>query len=262
MRSGQGQDRLLKASFGRGALVARLAVGPDEVAAAQRLRHRAFFGAGEGGAHRRGAALDIDAHDQTCEHLLVLDGEAPVACCRLRLFRGGAVLGSYSAQFYDLSAMTRYPQPMLEIGRFCLDPMRHDPDILRLAWAAMARIVDSHGVGLMFGCSSFAGADPARHGAALAVLRCRIGPAEWRPRPLAPERLALSGFVPPHDPGQALVGLPPLLRSYLGMGGWVSDHAVVDRTMNTLHVFTGVEVASIPAARAKALRLLARECMG
>ena len=51
--------------------------------------------------------------------------------------------------------------------------------------------------------------------------------------------------------------MPPLLRTYLGMGGWVSDHAVIDRAMNTLHVFTGVEVAAIPPARAKALRAIA-----
>ena len=51
--------------------------------------------------------------------------------------------------------------------------------------------------------------------------------------------------------------MPPLLRSYLAMGGWVSDHAVVDRDMNTLHVFTGLEVRAIPPARARALRLVA-----
>jgi putative hemolysin len=48
--------------------------------------------------------------------------------------------------------------------------------------------------------------------------------------------------------------MPPLLRTYLGMGGWVSDHAVVDRQMGTLHVFTGVEVEAIPRARARLLR--------
>ncbi len=40
--------------------------------------------------------------------------------------------------------------------------------------------------------------------------------------------------------------MPPLLRTYLMMGGWVSDHAVVDRQMNTLHVFTGLEIGAIP----------------
>ena len=53
-----------------------------------------------------------------------------------------------------------------------------------------------------------------------------------------------------------LGGLPPLLRTYLAMGGWVSDHAVIDRDLDTLHVFTAVEVARIPPARARALRAL------
>ena len=44
--------------------------------------------------------------------------------------------------------------------------------------------------------------------------------------------------------------------TYLAMGGWVSDHAVVDRDLHTLHVFTGVEIARIPAARARLLRAL------
>jgi hypothetical protein len=38
------------------------------------------------------------------------------------------------------------------------------------------------------------------------------------------------------------------------MGGWVSDHAVVDRQLNTMHVFTGVEIGMIPGARKRLLR--------
>ena len=51
-------------------------------------------------------------------------------------------------------------------------------------------------------------------------------------------------------------GVPPLLRSYLAMGGWVSDHLVVDRDLGTLHVFAGLEVRAVPVARALALRRL------
>ena len=54
----------------------------------------------------------------------------------------------------------------------------------------------------------------------------------------------------------AMEQLPALLKTYLSMGGWVSDHAVVDVQMNTLHVFTGLEIAAIPPARAKALRAI------
>ncbi len=51
--------------------------------------------------------------------------------------------------------------------------------------------------------------------------------------------------------------MPPLLRTYLLMGGWVSDHAVVDSHMNTLHVFTGLEINAIPPARKRLLRATA-----
>jgi len=40
--------------------------------------------------------------------------------------------------------------------------------------------------------------------------------------------------------------------------GWVSDHMVVDHAMGTLHVFTGVELDSIPEARKRRLRAIAR----
>ena len=61
--------------------------------------------------------------------------------------------------------------------------------------------------------------------------------------------------LPPEK--QAMLRMPPLLRTYLLMGGWVSDHAVVDRQMNTLHVFTGLEIGAIPPARKRLLRAVA-----
>jgi len=39
--------------------------------------------------------------------------------------------------------------------------------------------------------------------------------------------------------------MPPLLKTYLAMGAWVSDHAVVDLNMKTLHLFTGMEISKI-----------------
>ncbi|MGR3710973.1 MAG: ornithine-acyl-ACP acyltransferase, partial [Alterinioella nitratireducens] len=59
------------------------------------------------------------------------------------------------------------------------------------------------------------------------------------------------------DPRHALARMPSLLRSYLMMGGRVSDHAVIDCDLGTLHVFTGLEIAAIPPARATRLRQIA-----
>ena len=53
-----------------------------------------------------------------------------------------------------------------------------------------------------------------------------------------------------------MLRMPPLLKAYLMMGGWVSDHAVIDYHMNTLHVFTAVEIGLIPPLRKRRLRAL------
>ncbi|WP_103333524.1 GNAT family N-acetyltransferase [Pseudotabrizicola formosa] len=242
----------------RGLYEVRLATSAESVAAAQRLRYLAFRAArGSAAADHR----DADAFDDQAQHVLVQDraSGALVATYRVQMFDGATLAQSYAAQFYDLSRLARFPAQMLEMGRFCLAPDRHDPDILRLAWAAMTRLVDAGGVGLLFGCSSFAGADPARHTAALGALAARIAPECWRPGPRAPERVSLPDTAAPFA---ALPQIPPLLRTYLSMGGWVSDHAVIDRDLDTLHVLTGVEIAAIPPARARALRMIAAESMG
>ncbi|WP_145962806.1 hypothetical protein [Mangrovicoccus ximenensis] len=41
-----------------------------------------------------------------------------------------------------------------------------------------------------------------------------------------------------------------------GLGGRVGSHAVADRDLGTLHVFTGLEIAAIPPQRAARLRQL------
>ena len=235
----------------KGRYRARLTRDPGDIRAAQALRFRAFF-------NRAGAGLDADGFDDRCTHVVVEEDKsgALVACCRLLpLASGGEIATSYAAQFYDLSRLGAWPGRMLEIGRFCLAPGRRDPEILRVAWAMLTRLVDETGVEMMFGCSSFAGTDPAAHLAGLAALRAHfLAPPRWAPGEKAPElfRFAREVTVPPR-----MRAVPPLLRSYLAMGGWVSDHAVIDRDLGTLHVFTGLEVAAVPAARARALRAAA-----
>ena len=77
----------------------------------------------------------------------------------------------------------------------------------------------------------------------------------WLPRVKAPDvfRYAARLRRKP-DTKKAMLRMPPLLRTYLIMGGWVSDHAVLDRQMNTLHVFTGLEIGAIPDSRKRLLR--------
>ena len=92
---------------------------------------------------------------------------------------------------------------------------------------------------------------------AFALLKERhLAPKRWLPRVKAPNvfRFARKLGLRRPDMKLALRGMPPLGRSYLVMGGWVSDHAVIDTELNTLHVFTGIEIKRVPPRRARLLR--------
>ncbi|MDS9467588.1 GNAT family N-acyltransferase [Paracoccus sp. MBLB3053] len=236
-----------------------VAKGPEQIREAQQLRWLCFVGK-RSQLEPTDDSIDADDYDDRCTHVLIR--EIPtgklVACFRMLTLSGGCEIGdSYSARYYNLSRLLEFDGKMVEIGRFCIHPERQDPDILRLAWGALARHVDAEGVEMLFGCSSFMGTDTQGYEDAFAMLRERhLAPKRWLPRVKAPKvfRFARALKLRKPDPRLAMAAMPPLLRSYLAMGGWVSDHAVVDQQMNTLHVFTGLEIRAIPPGRAKLLR--------
>ena len=252
----------------RGRYDVRLAETPEDVRAAQRLRYRVFRedrGApGEADDAMAEAAerdpIDADEFDAHCDHMLIEDRRTGqlVCCFRLLPLESGAEIGrSYSAQFYELSSLNDFPGKIAEMGRFCIDPDHRNADVLRMAWAAMTRYVDERGFELLCGCSSFEGNDAEAYADAFALLREKhLAPKRWLPRPKAPDvfRFAKLLKLKRPDPAKGMRLMPPLLRGYLSLGGWVSDHAVIDRDLNTLHVFTGLEVKRVPARKVKLLR--------
>lgn len=250
-------------SLQKGRYAARFAQSTQDIARAQRLRHLCFH-AGNSGHALDTNDLDADAFDAMCRHVLVEDIESGtlVCCYRLLPLSGGAEIGrSYSAQFYELSRLQGFEGPMVEMGRFCIHPQWHDPDILRVAWGAMTRFVDAEQVEMMFGCASFRGTETESYLDTFALLKEQhIAPRRWLPRVKAARIFPFARRLRRKpDTRRALLRMPPLLRSYLAMGGWVSDHAVVDDELNTLHVFTGLEIAAIPPARQRLLRSAATQ---
>ena len=233
-------------------MVARLAHGREDLAQVMAFRAAAF-------PRRLGA--EADAQDALSAHVMVegpVDGDVGMlAYFRVMLFGWGAGLAQgYAARFYDVGPLSGYAKPIAEMGRFCVAPGGVHPDVLRLAWGAMTKLVDEGQAGLLVGCASFRGAGWEAHRVGLALLAEEfIGPKEHLPGRKAVEVVDYPALVGPVTERRAsLAALPPLLRTYLGMGGWVSDHAVVDRDLDTLHVFTCVEVDRVPRARAASLR--------
>ncbi|SDE17259.1 GNAT family N-acetyltransferase [Limimaricola pyoseonensis] len=234
----------------RGRVAVRWAEGAEDLARSRALRHLCFV-------TRGGARQEADGLDALHRHLLVEAAGRALATCRLRVTPPGPDRARGAAgRAYDLGALADHPGAAMEIGRFCVHPDAGGPDALRLLWGALARVVAEKDVTLMFGCASFPGAEVARHAPTLG----------WLGRERALDALvtaqaggvALAG-LPPGAAMAARAGLPPLLRSYLAMGGRVGRDAVTDAAMNTVHVFCAVPVADVPGPRARALAALAQE---
>lgn len=244
----------------KGNFVARVARTDADRREAQILRYQAFQPALASIVN--GVEHDEDEFDGKCDHILIEDVRTgQLVCCfrLLQLSAGHDIEGSYSAQFYALDGLKELRAPIIEMGRFCTLPGHSSPDVLRAAWAATAKYVDYSGAELLFGCSSFKGTDTSTYADAFALLNERhLAPRRWLPKVKAPNVFRFTQlWRRKPDLKKAMAAMPPLLKSYLSLGGWVSDHAVIDQHMNTVHVFTGVEIGAIPAARKRSLRAIA-----
>lgn len=223
------------------------AAGPGDLADVLALRGRAF----------RGGGADGDAHDAAALHLRAgAPGGPALAAIRLIPHAPGRI-GGYAGGLYDLARLAAAPGAAIELGRLCLHPDRADPDLMRLIWAGVARAAGVWGAARLIGCTSFPGTDPDRLAPALGLLAARhLGPAALRPGVRAPLTRPLADFAAAARPEGAGL-MPPLLRAYLALGGWVSDHLVIDPDLGTCHVFTCVEIDGMPEGRKRVLRALA-----
>ena len=241
-----------------GNLGVRLARNAAEAESGYALRFQVFYD--EMGARPDGAALasrrDMDRFDAVADHLLVLDhdlgdgAEAVVGTYRL-IGRDAAerVGGFYSAAEYDIAPLLAYPGRVLELGRSCVHPAYRTRGTLQLLWRGIAAYVFLHGIDLMFGCASLPGTDLDALAPALSFLHhSHLAPPALRPRALPDryvrmDRIAAAGV----DLRAALTGLPPLVKGYLRLGGFVGDGAVVDPQFNTTDVCVVVKTDQVTA---------------
>ncbi len=229
----------------------RLARDEAEVDAAQALRYRVFYEemtakpSPEAAARRR----DADEYDALCDHLLVLDrrrGGLASIVGTYRLIRrpvAARVGRFYSAAEYDIGVMLDWPGEVLELGRSCIDASARGMTAMNLLWRGIATYISRYEIEVMFGCASLPGADPARLARPLSYLRHRhLAPPALCARAL-PERYVEMDVLPvgSYDAKAAEREVPPLIKGYLRLGGFVGDGAVIDAQFDTTDVFIVVK---------------------
>lgn len=230
-----------------GPLQVRLAETAADIDAAQALRYRIFYETlsarplPEMLRRRR----DFDRFDDDCDHLVVLDhgrgnGRGTVVGTYRLLRREAArrLGGFYSASEYDIAPLVAHGGEILELGRSCVDPAYRQRPAMQLLWSGIAAYVFYHDITLMFGCASLSGTDPDAHATPLSYLHYyHLAPPALRPHALSERHVDMRRLsVGAINPGRALVALPPLIKGYLRLGGFVGDGAVIDEQFNTTDV--------------------------
>lgn len=224
-----------------------LAPSAEAIDAAQALRYQVFYGemAAMPTPAMRARQRDFDPFDDICDHLLVIDRERSngTVCVAgtYRLLRRSVALqhgGFYSQQEFDLGGLLDQQGELMELGRSCVAADYRSRGVMQLLWRGLAAYVRTYDIHLMFGCGSFPGTEPDAMGAQLSYLHhFHLAPQSMRPRAL-PQYYVPMEVLPPggYDAQAALAELPPLIKGYLRVGGFVGDGAVVDRQFNTTDV--------------------------
>jgi putative hemolysin len=255
-------------SIRSGSLEVRLAQTLAEIEAAQRLRYAIFYQ--EMGAkptlEMAAASRDFDDYDTVCDHLLVIDHELPeeqsvVGTYRLIRREMAARRGSfYSASEFDVSRLADYPGEVLELGRACVAPPYRGRGI-NLLFRGIAGYVSRYNIELMFGCASLPGTDPEALALPLSYLYYYyLAPPALRavavPARHVEMRRRAQGQI---EPATAMLEVPPLLKAYLRIGGFIGDGAVIDEQFHTTDVCVIVKTELITEKYARHYQPMARE---
>ena len=109
---------------------------------------------------------------------------------------------------------------------------------MQLLWSGIAAYVFLHEIDLMFGCASLAGTDPEQLAVELSYLHhYHLAPPALRPRARSNRFVDMARLPPGEiDARAALALLPPLVKGYLRLGGFVGEGAVIDPEFNTTDV--------------------------
>ena len=235
------------AGINTGSLMVRLAEGEDDIAAAQSLRYRVFYEemtaqpSEEMAAQRR----DFDRFDDYCDHLLVIDRDRPAGSEQVvgtyRLLRRSVADshgGFYSPWEYNIDRVLENPGELLELGRSCVEAPYRNRATMTMLWRGIAAYVMHYEVLLMFGCASFQGTDPDAHALTLSYLyHFHMAPEEMRPV-AQPEHFVEMNRMAKEDVNTraAIRAVPPLIKGYLRLNGFVGDGAVIDPQWNSVDV--------------------------
>ena len=230
-----------------GDITVRLARDENEIRQAQKLRYKIFYE--EFHAKPRPEVeiekRDFDHFDDYADHLVVLNknivdkNNQIIGTYRLLRQEDAEKAGRfYTSDEFNISKLLNNYDGLLEMGRSCVYEEYRTKAVLQLLWQGIAEYVGYYDCKFLFGCASFHGSDPNDHAEGLSYLYYNhMAPEEFRPRALESVYTKMDLIDPESiDSKQVIRAMPPLIKGYLRIGGFVGDGAFIDYEFDTTDV--------------------------
>lgn len=189
--------------------------------------------------------IDIDAHDLTCDHVVIFDKKNNRICGTYRMQTSLMTSEFYSEGEFDLSRFLRTPFIKLELGRACIHPDYRNGNIIDLLWRGIGKYAELSNARYLFGCSSARVTDPKDIGALMGHLR-KAGHVkdEFGITPTISYTVEYDETLT--DEMKGLV--PSLLRTYFQAGAHVYGRPALDRPFKCIDLLTILDLQNLSPA--------------
>ena len=234
---------VLKKKFVSEPFIVRVTTLPEEVLQAQRLRYAVYY---KELMNVTSDGIDVDAFDAVCEHLVVEEviSKRIVGTYRLISRESAKRCGAfYSQSEFNIQKLLESKHNILELGRACVASSYRSQGIIRLLWKGLTEYIYRHNIRYLFGCGSFQLiiAEKYHHGFSY-LHYARMAPEYIRPEVL-PSGASVMKILSPEkvEITKAWNEIPPLLRGYLQVGGWIGQGVFQDISFSSLDVCVVVD---------------------
>jgi putative hemolysin len=195
--------------------------------------------------------IDIDEHDFTYDHIMILDKRSGRICGTYRMKTSLSSADFYSENEFELKNFLREPGIKLELGRACIHPDFRNGAVIDLLWRGIAKYAQMTNARYLFGCSSVKITDPNAVGRLMSYMKSEnMTSEEYGIRPTSEFNM---GPLPQSDESldEAKKLLPPLLRSYLQAGSRVHGAPALDKDFKCIDLLTILDLRSVQGSYAR-----------
>lgn len=190
--------------------------------------------------------VDTDQYDLLADHVIVKHVDSKEILGTYRIVCSEFSDRFYSQEQFEIQKLRELPEVKIELGRACIHREHRNGVTLNLIWKGLARYATVVNARYMFGCASVKTVSPELAYSMFwhlypfyfkDTLRSAVLPNYNCPKPTGIDSLPTWREVE--------ASIPPLLRSYLQAGAYISSEPALDALFGCVDFLTALDLKEI-----------------